>query len=817
MKSRLLLAFASLSLFAAPLAAQTLASDASTAGVIGFASAAVVSGDELFVGRPGSFPGFPMPPSRAAGVHIFGRDADGNWVETAMIATPNAGELDGFGTSLSVADDMLVVGAPLAGAGTGAAYVYHRGEGGGWAMVDTLTIEDIGEGAALGSAVVAQGHMAIVGAPGYGGGRGIAYVFGRHHEDGWQLRHTMEPDSLPDGARFGAAVAVEMGRMLVGAPGPGGATSLFGPPPTFQSGAAYVYEMDMEAHELVLAARLASEEEGMVTQGVAVLLHEHGAMVSAPGSNDGAGAVLMYHRDDSGVWQAVHTLQLEAPQPRSFFGSTIAVGDDDLLIGAPTQGGLAGAVHVFRHGEGDSLVHAQELTVTGSGLGSFFGGAVSVDGNLAVFGAPAADMFSGVGFVFERSDSGWVESGQVFDAGPGVPALTGEMRRCEEGMAVAFTCAAVDLVAYMPMADLGGERGVMLNDVWGWTDGETGKEYALVGRTDGLAFVDMSNPGYPVYVGELPKTEGTAGLLWRDVKVYQNHAYVVADNAGQHGVQIFDLRQLRGVSGEPVTFEATGNYDRIASAHNMVMNEETGFGYVVGASGGGETCGGGLHMLDLRDDPANPTFAGCFADPSTGRSGTGYSHDAQCIIYQGPDTEHRGKEICFGSNETALSIADVSDKDSTVALSQAAYPNVGYAHQGWISEDHSYFFLGDELDELSGNAPQTRTLVWDIQDLDDPVLATEYMGETGATDHNLYVRGQYMYQSNYVAGMRVIDISDPTAPVEVGYFDTVPFGEDVPGFSGSFSNYPYFASGVIVVTSMREGMFLLRKREQPVP
>jgi choice-of-anchor B domain-containing protein len=274
---------------------------------------------------------------------------------------------------------------------------------------------------------------------------------------------------------------------------------------------------------------------------------------------------------------------------------------------------------------------------------------------------------------------------------------------------------------------------------------------------------------------------------------------------------------LRSVEGAPVTFTPTNTYDKIASAHNIVVNEETGFAYVVGASAGGETCGGGLHMMNLQDDPANPTFAGCFSDPNTGNAGTGYSHDAQCIVYQGPDEAHRDKEICFGANETALSIADISDKDNPVALSQAAYPNVGYAHQGWVSDDHRYFFLGDELDELSGTAPQTRTLVWDIEDLDDPVLATEYMGETSASDHNLYIQGRYMYQSNYVAGMRVIDISDPTAPVEVGYFDTVPFGDDIPGFSGSWSNYPYFASGVIVVSSMREGMFLLRKREQPVP
>jgi choice-of-anchor B domain-containing protein len=221
-------------------------------------------------------------------------------------------------------------------------------------------------------------------------------------------------------------------------------------------------------------------------------------------------------------------------------------------------------------------------------------------------------------------------------------------------------------------------------------------------------------------------------------------------------------------------------------------------------------------MINL-EQPDRPTFAGCFADPETGRSGTGYSHDAMCIIYHGPDSAYEGQEICFGANETALSIADVTDKANPEALSSAAYPNVGYAHQGWITEDHKYFFLGDELDEMNGSYDRTRTMVWDVSDLDDPILVKEFMGTTGAIDHNLYIKGNKMYQSNYVAGMRVIDISDPENPRETGYFDTVPYGDNSPGFNGSWSNYPYFASGTIVVTSGREGVFFLKNKEQPVP
>jgi choice-of-anchor B domain-containing protein len=277
-------------------------------------------------------------------------------------------------------------------------------------------------------------------------------------------------------------------------------------------------------------------------------------------------------------------------------------------------------------------------------------------------------------------------------------------------------------------------------------------------------------------------------------------------------MQVFDLTQLRNLPSMPATFEETAHYDQIHSAHNIVINEETGYAYAVGSSMGGETCGGGLHMIDIRQ-PEQPTFAGCFADSETGNAGTGYSHDAQCIVYHGPDTEHDGKEICFGSNENALSIADVTDKENTIALAQATYPNVGYTHQGWITDDHRYFYINDELDELQGKVEGTRTLIWDITDLDDPELVKEHVSDNQSSDHNLYVRGNYMYQSNYTSGLRIFDIRNPEEPVEVGFFDTVMSSEDAPGFNGSWSNYPFFQSGVIVVTSVREGVFFLKHRE----
>ncbi|WP_420637398.1 choice-of-anchor B family protein [Candidatus Palauibacter sp.] len=258
-------------------------------------------------------------------------------------------------------------------------------------------------------------------------------------------------------------------------------------------------------------------------------------------------------------------------------------------------------------------------------------------------------------------------------------------------------------------------------------------------------------------------------------------------------------------------------YESVASVHNVAINEATGFAYLVGASGGGETCGGGSHIVDI-NDPLNPVFAGCFAHPNTGRRNTGNSHDTQCVSYHGPDEDYAGREICVNANETALSIADVTDKSNPVAVARAEYPNVSYAHQGWFTEDHEYFYSNDEADEVNGSVEQTRTLVWDLRDLDDPLLVREYFSPTKVTDHNLYVRGDRLYMSNNRAGLRVLDISDPENPAEAGSFDTTPWSEDSAGFDGTWSVYPYFASGTILLSSRREGLFLVRPRtERLVP
>ena len=797
---RRLLPAVAVSLFFAPGAdAQSTARTPAPAGMSAFGTSLAVVDGEVFVGRPGDVALFPMPASRPGGVHVFGREGTA-WSEMAMVAPADDVVGTGYGESVDIVGDLMVVGAPREGAG--AVYVYRRVDG-EWTSEQRLTREGAEAGDRFGAAVATNGQDIVVGAPG-ASDHGAAFFYGSG-EAGWAESASWF-SAGEGGNAFGIALDMEGEVAAIGAPGPDLSLMPGGEPPSFVPG--YVSVLRKVGGTWVADGQLATEALAL---GRAVAVSEGTVFAGAPWAESGTGAVYHFVEAD-GEWTVQHTITTDMPGPGSGFGMALDVSGDDLVVGAPLAGGI-GAGFAFRRsasGEWD-----QVAAFGPGGPFSFYGLAVAVGGDVAVAGAPGADLLEGAGFLFRRTADGWEPDGSIIDETEGLSPLTGEERECDGGSVAGFSCSDVDLVSYLPVDALGGGRGIIANDLWGWTDPETGREYVVQGRNNGTAFVDISDPSNPVFLGDLPLTEGAMPNMWRDVKVFANHAFIVADNAGPHGMQVFDLTRLRDVSSPPVSFDADAHYDGIASAHNIVLNEGTGFAYAVGASGGGETCGGGLHMIDVRE-PTNPTFAGCFSDPATGHSGTGYSHDAQCIRYHGPDPDYQDREICLGANENALSIADVTDKDATTVLASASYPNTAYLHQGWVTDDHRYFFMNDELDELSGNVSKTRTLIWDISDLEEPVLVKEHFGVTGSSDHNLYVRGDLMYQANYVSGLRILDISNPEEPEEVGFFDTVPAGEDVPGFAGAWSVYPFFESGVIVVSSIREGLFVLRKKPPPV-
>ncbi len=374
------------------------------------------------------------------------------------------------------------------------------------------------------------------------------------------------------------------------------------------------------------------------------------------------------------------------------------------------------------------------------------------------------------------------------------PEMIVPLFACENGMAGIYPCNDYDLMGLVDIVTLGGSSAKG-NDSWGWTDSSSGKEYALVGTTSGTAFVDISDPTQPIVVGRLPTA--TSNSPWRDIKVFENYAFIVSEAPG-HGMQVFDLTRLRNVANPPQNFTSDARYTEFGTAHNIVINETSGYAYIVGS----DTYNGGPHFVNIQN-PTSPMAAGGFANS--------YSHDAQVVSYNGPDLDYAGREIFIGSHENEVVILDVTDKSNPVHISGIGYNNIGYTHQGWFTEGLKYFIVGDEVDELNfGN--NTRTLVFDFTDLDNPAFHIEYFGPTKAIDHNGYVNGNLFFQSSYTAGVRIIDVSglDGGIMTEVGFFDSYP-PDSSTSFHGAWNVYPFFESGNLIISDIEGGLFIIRK------
>lgn len=397
------------------------------------------------------------------------------------------------------------------------------------------------------------------------------------------------------------------------------------------------------------------------------------------------------------------------------------------------------------------------------------------------------------------------------DVSPGgVPQERMSDIRCEDGMAGIFPCQQVDLASFIPLKEM---NSIWANDVWGWTDPVSGREFALAKLYEGTAFVDISNPTDPIYLGTLPSPAPDPdhyGHIWGDIKTYGNHAYIGSE-ATDHGIQIFDLTRLRTAFTEQ-EWTQDGLIDDVGQSHNVAINEESGTLYVIGAwnkvrAKGCRDVDGGPLMYDL-SNPTDPELAGCYG-------GDGYTHDIQCVDYAGPDADYTGREICVASNEDTVTVLDVTDKADPQLIARAPYETSAYTHQGWFTEDHAYFLLGDELDELAGTVDGTTTYVWDLQDLDDPQLIGMDNDGNTSIDHNIFIKDGLAYKSNYTSGLRIDDTFQVGQGrlTERGFFDMFP-ADDETKFAGTWGNYPFFDDGIVAVTSTEEGLFILKNRSK---
>ncbi len=238
------------------------------------------------------------------------------------------------------------------------------------------------------------------------------------------------------------------------------------------------------------------------------------------------------------------------------------------------------------------------------------------------------------------------------------------------------------------------------SDIWGYTS-PSGREFAIIGLQTGTVFVEITDPANPRVVGVI----GGATSDWRDMAVYQSYAYSI--NESGDGIQVIDLSRIEDGT---VSLLRTVTDAGLFHAHNIFVNEDSGYAYVLGSN----IARGGLLAVDL-SDPANPRLE---------RSNweVAYVHDAYVTTYK--KGRNKGREIAFAfTGRLGLHIIDVTDKTNPTTLAHLKYENATYGHSGSLSANGRFLYVNDELDERTNpKVDRMTTYVVRVGDLERPVL-----------------------------------------------------------------------------------------------
>ncbi|KAH6906444.1 hypothetical protein BKA70DRAFT_1151158 [Coprinopsis sp. MPI-PUGE-AT-0042] len=411
-----------------------------------------------------------------------------------------------------------------------------------------------------------------------------------------------------------------------------------------------------------------------------------------------------------------------------------------------------------------------------------------------------------------------------------------------------FQCNNLDVTGHLTHGDLGSkinseEIGAsQSSSIWGYT--VDGREFVAVAQTDGTAFAEVVGKGWWNYAPIVGKAEGTLDYLgrlpphsvdslWREIRDYKGQYAIIGSEAVGHGIQIFDTRKLldlrpwwNPLSTSTKVFDTKTDVYHfgelpVGRTHNVVSAAASNHIISVGAQPRNSTCRSGLIFIDL-SDITKPTQSGC-------ASQDGYVHDAQCLIYRGPDKKYDGKEICYGYNEDALTIYDITNKANASIISITSYDGVAYTHQGWVLDEtnQDFLLLDDEYDEydktVSALDQHATTYIWNITSLEAPILSGTFKSPSIAIDHNQYIKNYFSYQAQYGAGLRILDVSsvraDPTGGGihEVAFLDIFPEDDQKvadPDFFGSWHNYPFFKSGHVVLNTFDRGAFVVKRSKK---
>lgn len=313
-----------------------------------------------------------------------------------------------------------------------------------------------------------------------------------------------------------------------------------------------------------------------------------------------------------------------------------------------------------------------------------------------------------------------------------------------------------------PRPPVGGERYSALT---GYAAPD-GREYALLGGYHGTHIIDVTTKPI-VEVAFIPGPPNG----WRELKTRGALAYVVSE--GGAGLQIIDLAHL------PATATLIRNdTSAFQAAHTVTL--EGKYLYVNGSYASAGANGGTL-IFSL-DDPLHPALVGKWSRT--------YVHDCEVR-----------NDTLYAATLGSIDIVYLgTDRTEPRLVASVEYPGAG-THNCDVTADGRYILTSDEI-----NFTPKTLKVWDRADVESISKAADYTPAPGEVIHNVHVKGNRAYVAWYTAGTRIIDISRPDDPAELGYFDTFPGSSS--RTEGNWEVYPYLPSGKILASDMTSGLFV---------